>query len=870
MDEMNVSEYVLKATPPRMPRAALERERLHATWRRHHDCAVVEVTAPAGFGKTTLLLQWRNWWLDAGTSVAWMTADERDHPARFSLALGHALRVGEGLDAMPEAQDPAGKDEALAGITVLLAAIAARGTPVGLIIDDAERLPAESVRGVLQYLLLNAPANLRVAIGSRVTLPLLRAELAGRDQHASLGAEDLRLHFEESNAILLERLGDRITLDDRARLHDATEGWPIGLQLAIGEVDRAADAARAVHTLSARHGPLQDYFVNALLAGLAPDVADALVRASILEHFDADLFQTVTGCRQPHAMLERLALETPLMTTGERTEWVRLHPLARDFLSSQFEALSPSVQKSLHGRASSWYAQRERFHEAATHALAAGDDALAQKYAVKSLWALSTAGKLGEAREWLDRLPPHLIAGDLELRLVGASILAFGDRNAEALAMAREVLDEPQAMPRARAIALRIGAGSAVFADRLGLLAGFLARWPGEAEESGPLYAIAALNTRAMLSLHQGQSDQVRDLIARQGPYGNAGTLRMAAALGQMLRAMSHLWDGHPVRAEAALTPALLAAEREGRRSVIACLLASVLATAAYQRGDAAHAQTLLANRMDVIERNGFPDNVLFAYRTLAFVALQEGDERRAFTMLEQLEALAVRRTLPRLRAVALSEQIRLHAANGRGDTVARLLDKLEGIAPEFDADDMRPLRGEYRLATAIARAHASIGGKHFSDAKVHLAEADALAEGLHRGYDILRIRMLRGIVGTQQGDAGAEALLRESNELMSIAGHARLAADSHPHAERLIEQSRAPARTSAYSWADPHSPMLTSKESEVLTLLSSGLQNKAIARVLDVSGETVKWHLKNVYVKLSASSRSHAVQRARVLGLVS
>ena len=504
---MNVSEFVLKATPPRMPRAALERERLQAAWQQNHGRAVLALTAPAGFGKTTLLLQWRRCWLDAGTPVAWVSAGENDHPARFALALGHALRVGGVLESMPEEEGAWSTDDVWPILTQLLAAIAERSTPVVLVIDDAERLPEESVRGALQYLLLNAPANLHVAIGSRVVLPLQLSELAAKDQLAKFGVEALRLRFEESNAILLSRLGERLTLDDRAHLHDATEGWPIGLQLAIGEIERAEEPGLAVRSLSARHGTLQEYFVTSLLAGLEPALIDALVRASILEHFDADLFHAVTGCAQPQAMLERLVRDTPLMIAGERTEWVRLHPLARDFLLSRFEALPPSERSDLHAHASRWFAERERFHEAATHALAAGDEALAQRYAARSLWALSTAGKLAEAREWLDRLPPEMIAGDLELRLVGASVLAFGDRNADALSMAREFLDEPDTTPQARATALRIGAGSAVFADRLGLLPGFLADWPGEGEEgSGPLYALAALNTRAMFALHQGET----------------------------------------------------------------------------------------------------------------------------------------------------------------------------------------------------------------------------------------------------------------------------------------------------------------------------------------------------------------------------
>jgi len=218
-----------------------------------------------------------------------------------------------------------------------------------------------------------------------------------------------------------------------------------------------------------------------------------------------------------------------------------------------------------------------------------------------------------------------------------------------------------------------------------------------------------------------------------------------------------------------------------------------------------------------------------------------------------------------------LSEQIRLHAAHARRETVARLLDTLEGLAPEFESEDLLPLRAEYRLATAIARAHAAFGDERLDAAELHLADADALAESIHRGYDVLRIKVLRGIIGAKRGETGGTALLREANDLASITGHASMAADTHPSAEELISQAHASTRVTpiAAGRRSGHSPMLTSKESEVLDLLGKGLPNKAIARALDVSGETVKWHLKNLYVKLSAGSRRPAVERAKMLGLV-
>jgi LuxR family transcriptional regulator, maltose regulon positive regulatory protein len=868
---VNVSEFVLKATPPRMPRATLDRAHLHAVRERHHDLTALVVTAPAGFGKTTFLLQWRHDWLVAGTQVAWCSAGEADRPARFVLALRHAMRAGAVFDALPEDEHDTGPSDVYKGLTTLLGAIANLRAPVGLVIDDAERLPQDTVSGPLQYLLLNAPPNLHVAIGSRVPLPLLLSELAAKDRCATLGSEDLRLRLAESDAILVARLGDRLTIDDRACLHDATEGWVIGLQLAISSIEREPDPARAARELSARQGALQEYFVTSLFACLPPDVEDVLVRASILEHFDVDLFRTVTGCKEPRVMLERLLRETPLMVADERTEWMRLHPLARDLLLSRFEAMRPRQRAGLHSRASRWYAERERFHEAATHALAAGNDALAQDYAARSLWALATAGKVVEAREWLGRLPHALLEGDTELRLIAASVLALGERNDHALTIAHAVLDDPDTTLRERAMALRIGVVSALFSDRVGQLPYFLVQWPApSAEGIGPLHAMAERNSRAVLALHAGDTLDVRRHISQQADYGEAGTLRLSAAFGRMLAALSHLWDGHPARAEALLMPELRRIEIEGRRGLIPSTYSSILALATYQRGHAAQARALLSGRLDVIERCGFPDNLLCAYRALAGIALERGDEAGAHAALQALDAIGIQRDWSRLRVAALAEQLRLHAVNRRKVTMARLLKALEGLANDFASAEREPLRAGYQLVVAMSRAHVAIALDQLDAADANLSEAGALADILHRAEDVQRVQVLRAVVAARRNDETAPALLREARELAAIGGNARLAADTHPEAERLLAQwRRAPTARAAPADKAARADLLTTKEFEVLDRLSKGLPTKAIARDLDVSGETVKTHLKNLFVKLSAASRYHAVERARMLGLV-
>jgi LuxR family maltose regulon positive regulatory protein len=885
---MTEPELILKTTPPRLPRGALRRDRFMPFWTSTRERTAIAVVAPAGFGKTTLLLQWRRQWMEQGALVVWLSVDAQDEPVRFILALLQAMRDASGraaFDALASRYESESGPQ-VAVLTALLGEIALLGTETVLMIDDAERLPRATVLASLQYLLLNAPANLHLVIASRTLLPMRTSELTAKGSLAALGKEDLRLRLEESIEILDRRLGPQLNVHQSAKLHEAVQGWPIGLQFAIARMEFEGDPATAVKTFSARQGDLRDYFVESLLDRLPASDTDFLVRIAILDHLGAELCETVTGNRQAEALLDRLTRETPLMMAGSGENWGRLHPLARDFLLGRFERLPRAEQAELHARASRWFAERGRFHQAARHALAAGNEAQAHAYATKSLWALGSQGRLAEAREWLERIPPQLLASDVSLKLAASWVFALGDRNEEALQIALEIAADPASTPPLRMAALRVAGGAAIHADRLGLVPPLLARWPpsdGPVEE--PLYAIAPLNGHAIVALHSGFTAEVRELAAQIATYGSAGSLRLAAAMAQVMVGLSHLWDGNPCQAEAVLRPALAAAEKkEGRRGMVACVYASVLAAALLEHDQPAAAEALLANRLDVIE-GSYPDIVLTAYRTLARVAAGQGDERRALATLDGLDALAKRRRLPRLQMHCLAERIRIHALGGRAETAEKLVAALDRLAPAFQHETFLVFVPQYQLTTAIAKAYAALARHQFDEVERQLQSADALADRLQHGHDAQTIKVLRAVAARQCGSAGALALLSEAIGLANLGGNTRLLADTHPMAVEMAGELREMAggaqTTRAAVTAPATSPLpappsksarqglLTAKEAEVLHLLYKGMSNKLIARALDISAETVKWHLKNLFTKLSAGTRRHAVDRARLLGLV-
>ncbi|MEO6410002.1 MAG: LuxR C-terminal-related transcriptional regulator, partial [Burkholderiaceae bacterium] len=794
----------------------------------------------------------------------------------------HALRVATGRAAFEPlaalcATQP---DREIEAMTALLAEVANLGVETVLMLDDGERLPEASARRLLAYLLLNAPPNLHVLVGSRTPLPVPTAELSAKGNLALLQAADLRLLQEESTEILQRRFGARIGLDQCARLHDATEGWAIGLQLAAATIERGGDLAQAIGSISGRHGDIEEYFLDSLFTRLPEPMAEFLVQISILERLSVELCEALTGCGKAAEYLDRLMTETPFLAAAEHQHWMRLHPLARDFLQARFERLPAEAREVFHCRAYHWFARGERFHEAACHALAAGDLSATQAHAARSLWTLGTAGRLTEARAWLERIPPQALAEDVELRLIAAWIMAFSERNDEALAIAQAALADPETTPRTRLVASRVAGGAAVYSDRLGLLDGLRDAWPAEAVRAAdPLYQLAFENGMSLLALHAGANAEVRERAARAPDETSSPSLPLALAYSRIMLALSHLQDGEAFRVEALLRPLLRDAERVlGRRGMVPCVYAPVLAAAMRELGEAESALALLAARLDVIERCGVPETILPAYRSLADAALDQGDERRALHVLENLETFANNRGLPRLAAHSLAERVRIHAHRQRTGSARELLARLDALAPKFDDPDLRLFQPQLQLLAAIARAHLALAEGDDEEAGFALAAAGAMATGLGRARERLTVRALQAVLARRIG--GDSSMLAEAAALAEIGGFRRVLGDAHPAVAGMVAELRMDDPKLHPAALVPGTPaiagppcgagaLLTPKEAHVLGLLSTGMSNKLIARAMEISDETVKWHLKNQFAKLSAGNRKHAVGRARLLGLI-
>ncbi len=881
-------QFLLKTAPPRQGRHSPAVARLEHRWAEVNDRLALVVTAPQGFGKTTLLAQWRRMWLERGVSVAWITLDSQDDGSRFVALLSYALGAATGREAFAVAAAEARlhRDRNVAALTTLLAEVARLATPTVVVLDDVHRMPQEAMRGLLAYLLNNAPANLQFALGTRRPLEIDLTDLRATGRLAQFDAGDLRLRLDETLALLRTRFGRRIDVDDAARLHDVTEGWPLGLQLAISVIERATDLHEVIGQLSARRGDIHHFFFESMLSRLPPDIADFLVRTSILEVLRPDTCAAVTGNADAACLLAMLADESPVVTEGEGRQWLRLHAMAREFLLGQFDSLPVEERRACYSRAAAWHAEHGMLQDAARHALAAGDDELAASLAARCLLDVAREGRLAEARDWIRRLSPQAIARDVRLQLCIAWIKAISDDARAVLALLEKIAHHPQYDEECRYLADVVAAAAGVFRDEPGRVAAALSDWEHAPPSAEPLQVISMANSRAVLDMLSGESERARrGLSTAMRQIAREPGMRMALSFSDMLMGLSYVWEGHAARAIALLVPRLEAAETElGRRSIPAAMHAAVLSAAYLLDDQIERARAVLADRVDVIEHSGMPDPVALAYRVLGEIDLRRGEEGRAIEYFTALAEYGSTRDLPRLTMLGLAFQVRVHSVRGRVQKARELLQELEALRPVLVSPRYDVMRWHCEGMLAVAHAYMHLAEGDPDGAMATLPATSSIPARVRGGVTALTVQALHVVAAQMAGREDARSMLTELLGLAELTGlrsfvlslhhvlPSMLARDDHARPPAVPVRSddgahRRPGRPDGTTVAT--GGLLTPKEARVVALLAGGKANKDIARALDVGEQTVKWHLKNVYQKLDAGSRKHAVDRARLLGLI-
>jgi LuxR family maltose regulon positive regulatory protein len=841
----------LKTVPPRAPHRALARPHLGLDAPCFAGYPIVLLQAGAGWGKSALLVQWRHDALAAGRVVAWLTVDGNDEPQRLAQGLALALRRGCGETPRRTA---APLPAALEGATTWLAEAAALRHDVLMLIDEVERLPPAGA-GMLRYVMHNLPSNVRLAVAGRSGLGMLAASLPDSGDWVLAGSESLRLSVGEACALAC---GAGTGEDDAARLHEAADGWPLGLQLALRARARPARVPDHVR------------FMANLLDELAPDDHAFLLQVAICDTLHPALCAAIVADPGTPARLARLVADTSLFTEAEAGDWSRLHTLARDLLRERLHAWPGERRRALHARAVAWLTQHGMLHEAARHAHAAGLAGQALDLAERSVMELVREGQLDALASWRALLPEAELESRPRLRLAIAWSHALSEHPQSADAQVSALLAGAGAgrTPLLDYECALISCAALVYADAPDRAESLFAPWAGQAPDTAdPWLRQAHANRCAALALAHGQPAQARRHLRGVDLPPDASYV---GRWGQLLLGHSYLWQGQARLAAETLRPALASSEGMlGRRHPLTAMLAAVLARAQFEAGHVDEARLLLANRLDVLERSATPEMLLLGYTTAARVAAAQGQEHRALDLCDALFATGQHRGLPRIRMAALGEQVRLHAAAQRPVTCRRLLAQLEAELHAAGTPG-RLWQRQAALLRWLATARAASAAADWQGTLDALEHAGAMASALQRGGDVVETMALRALALERLGQDGT-SLMKEAAGLARTYGLAYATGAPAPDAATAQPSPSAsrPAASGHVRVTSASASLLTQKEGEVLELLARKLSNKEIAHVLAVGEETVKWHLKNLFAKLEAASRRHAVSRAVLLGLL-
>jgi LuxR family maltose regulon positive regulatory protein len=309
-------------------------------------------------------------------------------------------------------------------------------------------------------------------------------------------------------------------------------------------------------------------------------------------------------------------------------------------------------------------------------------------------------------------------------------------------------------------------------------------------------------------------------------------------------------------------------------------MFAALLAAAVWERDRPDEAESVLADRLDIVERQGMPEAVLLGYRTAARIAGARGQEHRAIALLDALYAVGVSRNLPRLRIASLADQVRMHAQRYRRETCRELCERLDAVLAGGDVPSGPLWRRQVELLQATAHTYAEIAAQDWRAALGPLELSGRLAAELNIGRVKIEALALRAYALHRLGEESGP-MLREAVDLARSFGLTRLFVDANPALGEWAARIDVENEPRDVALAPKSAPMsksapratpsiaLTPKEREVLELLARNLSNKEAARAMQVGEETVKWHVKNLFVKLSADTRKQVVRRAQLLGLL-
>ena len=857
------------------------------------------LSAPAGFGKTTLLTQGLTGAAGPQRRVGWLSLDEADNdPRRF---LEHVVAALETVGEFPDAQalvSAAAPVTAEAVLTSLVNEIDLQPGQIVLALDDYHVITAPEVHEAVVFLLEHLPPQASLAMATRADPPLPLPRLRARGALLELRAADLRFTPDEAAAFLSDVMGLDLDAESVTALEAQTEGWAAGLQLAGLSLRDVADTAGFVTRFSGSHRFVLDYLVDEVLRHQPHPVRRFLLETSVLRRMTGSLCDRLTGGADGTARLEALdRANVFIVGLDDRRDWYRYHHLFGDALRSRLAAESPNRVPELHRAASEWFASHDLAEDAVAHALASGDSSYAADLVESVLPDLRRERRDVMMREWLMSLPQDVVRDRALLgtylawvRLVAGELdgVQVALRDAEAAFAANPpvppsnasaaVREELRTLPATIAIFRASAAQARGDADdtRRHALAALALTGPHDHMARGGALGFVGLAAWGNGNLTEAV-DTFSEAVQNMGAAGDVADL-----LGSTV-VLADMWTGRGRPDEARrLLESALATAQEHPGEALATLgdlhvaMADVLVEQNVLEAAAAHldAATNLGEAASLLE------NRYRWYVTMARLRRAQGDLETAAGLLRQAQPLHLPGFFPDLRPIA-AQLARLHVARGQLEPAQSWAD-----GRTTSQGGGRTYLDEFAQLTVVRLLIAQFrqtGARALLEEAVQFLD-DLVPGAIEGGRDgsLLEISILRAMAHQARADrAGASVELGDALQAAKRGGYVRLFLDEGSPMLDLLNQLTGPADATGYArllldaaHAQPavetaQTEGLSEREVEVLRLLASARTGPQIADDLFVSINTLRTHTKHIFTKLDVNTRRAAVERATELGVL-
>lgn len=911
METPGTSLILTKLRPPVTRSRVVARERLLQRLAQEPGADLVLICAPAGYGKTTLLVEWSRQMQQSGTAVAWVSLDESDNsPLAFGAyvlaSLKQALGDGSGLEPIHQVLRASAEPDLVQVFSAVINALLASAAPVLLVLDDYHLIRAPAVHRAVGFLVSRRPENLRVAVGSRANPPLPLARLRARGGLIELRAPDLRFTEEETGQFLRQSMQLDLPGEQAVRLSEQVEGWAAGLQLAAISLSGRPVWEDAQMLVSGQHSHLAEYMLDEVVNQLPEAVQSFLLYTSILERMSAPLCDAILGIHDSADQLARLEQANLFVVAlDEQGIWFRYHHLFRDFLRAWLSRTQPQRARELHRAASAWYAGQGLLREAAQHAFRAEDWEFAADFVERHSFTLIIHSEIAVIYEWCAAFPEAFLRQRPMLCIFQGLALAyrFQDKNrARVEARLRQADDAPAGQKDA---AQALGAGELAAVVRT-----FLAMIPDRRADA-----------RRQLELAQSRLSFYPPQEPGRFPW-------------LLIAGYAHLALNEPQEAAAAFEGALPFA--------LDASLYFGFVEASFHLARLAHSQGRLRVSLEICQKAGETITELLQPQGLALPALGCLDVAAGCVLLEQgnfaESAQRLRLGLERMGwginpyylMTAFLAQFRLNEIQGKTAEALAGLDQLESLWPDL------------RFLTQGCRARARLRASPNDRAALDLArewlqtyipargedlpllglgpigaaeafyQADliwmqlCLATGISAGVwaslaPRLQLARENGLVGReiewmlihaqllavegQQEQAlavlddalaagracGSRSVFQQSAALDDLLHRAALRGSPPAELGTILSIARGRENGPAAAPGQMQPPLepLSARELDVLRMIAAGATNQEIARRLVITVGTVKSHINHIFGKLDAGNRTEAVALARQMGLL-